>query len=82
MTDSHKNPSGSSPESIEKLVNCLADHLQDAFQEDVDPFEIYAHKLQVRLLTDMPTFKQNFIKGYDVLIDGLRTMRQKEKEEA
>lgn len=80
MTYSRENPSESSSKPIEELANCLEDHLQHAFQEDVDPFEVYAHKLKVRLLTDMPSFKQNFIKGYHVLSEGLQTMRQKELE--
>ncbi len=72
--------SESSSKPIEALADCLADHLQHAFQEDVDPFEVYAHKLKVRLLTDMPLFKQNFIKGYHVLVEELQSMQQQEPE--
>lgn len=81
MTQFQEHSSTGSPsQPIEALADCLADHLQHDFQEDVDPFEVYAHKLKVRLLTDMPLFKQNFIKGYHVLLEELQTMQQQEPE--
>lgn len=38
------------------------------FEHDVDPFEIYIHKVQSRLHSNHPEFKTRLIKGYHVLL--------------
>ncbi len=62
---------GTGDESIEELAKFVLESLEEGYQSDWEPFEIYAQKLRSHMHTDSSAFRKQFAKGYESLIEVL-----------
>ncbi len=62
---------GTEDESIEDLAKFVLESLEEGYQSDWEPFEIYAQKLRSHMHTNSHAFHKQFVKGYESLIEVL-----------
>ncbi len=59
-----------------ELAECIVESIKE--QHEADPFELYVHQLKVRILDDVPSYRQRLAKGYSVLLEILGSNLPKE----
>lgn len=70
----HSNASQASDQvMIGELADCILDVLKADVQQDIEPFENYAHALRLRLQVKTK-FRERCIQGYEALLETLQAM--------
>lgn len=60
---------------IEQLAKCIVQALKSKFEEVEEPFECYAYQLRMRWHQDLKVFCDRFNRGYEVLLEQLRSYK-------
>jgi hypothetical protein len=60
---------------MKELAHDLAVLLKKPPTDEHEPFELYAYELKIHLLADEKAFQTRFVKGYEVLLEGVRAIQ-------
>ena len=56
-------------EAINELADLVVTNIKEEYQNDLEPFEVYAQKIRSQLHSNIGEFRQRFIKGYLALME-------------
>lgn len=56
---------------IEELSHLVTEGVSEQRTESLEPFEVYAERVKSKLYTDIDKSADNFMKGYQVLLEAL-----------
>jgi hypothetical protein len=63
------DPAQEIEENVHELLEAIVQDSTDRASSMHEAFEIYTHQLHSHLYTDLPIFRENFIKGYKILLE-------------
>ncbi|CCB86963.1 MULTISPECIES: hypothetical protein [Parachlamydia] len=79
MSDMRKRKNTSSGQAemkyektVEEVANAVADSMKDDYQNDLEPFELYAERIKAKIHSEMDDFRERLAKGYQVLLDEVK----------
>jgi hypothetical protein len=56
-------------ESAEQMADLVLESMDDSFQTELEPFEVYSRTLRSHILRDAEQFKKQFLMGYGSLLE-------------
>lgn len=66
--------------SVEDLTSAIVEDLEADYQSELEPFEAYANRIRHQVHENLETFKDRFLHGYDVLIEEINQLQNKDRE--
>lgn len=57
--------------SIDELTEVIVENLREGYQSDLEPFEMYAHRIRRQVYENLEEFCDRFLQGYGVLLEEL-----------
>lgn len=62
----------SDDDPIHSMAELAIDSLKEEYKTEWEPFELYAQKLQSHVHANPKQFHENFKKGYETLLEGIK----------
>jgi hypothetical protein len=59
--------------SVESLLSVLIEQMEEQYSSELEAFESYSKRVHLQLYKDMNGFCERFIKGYEVIIEELKS---------